>query len=377
MARAGHICHLTTVHPWSDTRIFERMCAGLAERGYRVTLVAPVDARFRERGVEVVPSGLRGKVTRVIGGGGLLRRLVGINAEIYHFHDPELLPWMALFRRRAGVRVVYDVHEYYPESVVDSNYFQWRPLSRMAGIAFGVAEPRLARTLDAVIGVTPPITDRFTGGRAHTLTVANYPVLADDEPLPSPVDLPSPRTLVVGGVIDRNRLGDEMIDALALLAPRWKDLHLLSIGDLLTDPYGRELRARARARGVDDRVTFRSRLPWRELQAYVAGSAVGLVLLADRQTYRWSLPNRLFEFMAQGVPVVATGFPLVAEVVRSSGCGVVLERSGPDAIAAAIERLLCDPEAARAMGARGTAAVRDRYHWSAELDKLSRLYDEL
>jgi glycosyltransferase involved in cell wall biosynthesis len=181
----------------------------------------------------------------------------------------------------------------------------------------------------------------------------------------------------VGGVIDRNRLGDEMIDALALLAPRWKDLHLLSIGDLLTDPYGAELRARARARGVEDRLTFRPRLPWIELQAHLARSAIGLVLLGERQTYRWSLPTRMFEFMAQGVPVVVTGFPLVETVIRSSGCGILLERDTPEAIAAAIEPLLLDPESARAMGARGRAAVRERYHWSAELDALIRLYDAL
>ncbi|HWO89568.1 MAG TPA: glycosyltransferase, partial [Gemmatimonadales bacterium] len=136
------ICHVTTVHPWQDTRIFERMCVGLARRGYDVTLVAPVRRPRSVACVRLVPTGLRTKVGRLFGAPALLRRLAALRADVYHFHDPELLPWMAWFRRAHPlIRVVYDVHEYYAETVVDSNYFGWRPLSRAAGTAFGYLEP--------------------------------------------------------------------------------------------------------------------------------------------------------------------------------------------------------------------------------------------
>ena len=372
-----HVCHVTTAHPWHDTRVFERMCLGLARLGYRVTLVAPVESRRVERGVEILPTGLRGKASRVLGGAGLLRRLRAVDADIYHFHDPELLPWMALFRRRTGKRVVYDVHEYYPESVVDSNYFGWRPASRLAGALFGIAEPRLGRSLDGVTGVTPAIVARFEGARAQVVTARNLLAL---ESLPGelpPVDLPSARTLVLGGVMDHNRLMPELLDAVAILAPRWPDLTLLAFGDLLTDPYGMRLAARARRLGIADRFVPRPRLSWVMLQAYLARSVAGLVLYRDRQNNRFGLPNRLFEFMAQGVPVVASGFPLLAEVVRDAGCGVLLADGRPESIAEGIEWLLRDPAEARAMGERGGAALRERYHWGIDLAKVAALYEQL
>jgi glycosyltransferase involved in cell wall biosynthesis len=377
MAAPRHVCHVTTVHPWFDTRIFERMCLGLVRLGYRVTLVAPVEQPRRERGVEILPTGLRGKTARLLGGQSLLRRLLAVDADIYHFHDPELLPWMTLFRRRSGKRVIYDVHEYYPESVVDSNYFGWRPLSRLAGLLFRVLEPALARRLDGVTGVTQPIVERFAGGRAALVTARNVLALEGLPERLEPVALPGSRTIVLGGVMDRNRLMPELIDALALLAPRWPDLTLLAIGDLSTDPYGAALVAQARRRGIADRVILRPRVPWATLQAYLARSVVGLVLYRDRQNHRFGLPNRLFEFMAQGVPIVASDFPLVAQVVKEADCGILLEDDRPATIAAGIETVLRDPAAARLMGDRGRAALRERHHWGIDLAGVAALYERL
>jgi glycosyltransferase involved in cell wall biosynthesis len=353
------------------------MCLGLARLGYRVTLVAPVDRPRQERGVEILPTGLRGKTARLFGVHRLLRRLRAVDADIYHFHDPELLPWMTLFRRLSGKRVIYDVHEYYPESVVDSNYFGWRPLSRLAGLAFGLAEPLLGRSLDGVTGVTPPIVERFRGGRARVVTARNVLALESLSAQLEPVELPSPMTLVLGGVMDRNRLMPELVEALAILAAHWPELSLLAIGDLATDPYGAELLAQARRLGVSDRFVVRPRVPWATLQAYIARSAVGLVLYHDRQNNRLGLPNRLFEFMAHGVPIIASNYPLLAEVVTEARCGILLENGRPATIASAIEAVLRDPAGARQMGERGRAALLERHHWGIDLAGVAALYEQL
>jgi len=81
--------------------------------------------------------------------------------------------------------------------------------------------------------------------------------------------------------------------------------------------------------------------------------------------------------MAHGVPVVATDFPLLREVIDDCGCGVLLTDGTPATIARAIESLLHDPAAARAMGLRGREAVSTRYNWSTEIAQVSALYDEL
>jgi glycosyltransferase involved in cell wall biosynthesis len=378
MTEVRRICHVTTVHPWWDTRIFERMCLGLADRGYEVILVAPIDAPRREQGIQLVPTDLSGKISRLVGAPLLLRKLRRLRADVYHFHDPELLPWMTLFSIIGrSHRVVYDVHEYYPEAVHTSNYFAWRPLSRLAGAVFSVMEPALARRLDGVVGVTSPIAARFDGGAARVAVVSNMVAV---ERLPESLEqvtLPSPQTVVIGGVMDRSRLMTEVIDAMGLLAPNWPALHLLGIGDLIKDPYGAELKARAEALGIGDRISFRARVPWATLQAYLASSIVGLVLFSDWKNNRLALPNRLFEFMAHGVPIVGTDFLLIREIVSGTDCGILLDSGRPESIAAAIDSLLRDPAAAKAMGKRGRAAVRRRYRWEVELDRLETLYRDL
>lgn len=371
------ICHITTVHPWSDARIFNRMCAVLAQRGHEVTLVAPVEAERVEQGVRLLPVGPPGKIRRQIHMPGLLRRLSRLDAEIYHFHDPELLPWMSVFHATSSSRrVVYDVHEYYPESAYTSNYFGWRPLSRMAGAVYAVAEPLLAQSLSAVVAVTPPIAERFTGGDARVAVVRNA-ARGNMPQLDLPDDMPSPRTIVLAGVMNEGRLMTQLLDALVILLPRWPDLHLLAIGDLLRDPYGQTLRTRASVFGIEDHITFRDRLPWDDLQRYLAASVVGLVLLEESENHRRALPNRMFEFMAVGVPIVSTDFTLLTDIIRSSRCGILLSDDTPQAIAEGIEAILRDTDAAREMGARGREAVQREHSLEVEISKLEALYDAI
>jgi glycosyltransferase involved in cell wall biosynthesis len=244
-------------------------------------------------------------------------------------------------------------------------------------MVFGVVEPRLGRRLDAVVGVTPPITGKFEGGSAQLLTVRNFPA-PEALSLPSAaVDLPSPRTLVLGGVLDAQRLGLETVEAVALLAARWPDLHLLHIGDLGSHPFGNAMLARAAELDIAERVVFRPRLPWAALQAYLAASVAGLVLLRDSPGGRYALPTRLTEFMAQGVPVIATDFPILRGIVGEADAGLLISDGTPGSIADAIEHLLIHPERGQAMGARGREAVRCRYNWGHELAALDALYARL
>src|SRR5262249_54014548 len=127
-----HICHVTTVHPWNDVRVFQRMCAPLAHAGFRVTLVAPVHEETTVEGVHLVPTHLCGKLARLRGGASILRKLRAIRADLYHFHDPELLPWMFLYQKSTpSAAVIYDVHEYCPETLVHFNFFGWPILNQM------------------------------------------------------------------------------------------------------------------------------------------------------------------------------------------------------------------------------------------------------
>ena len=233
----------------------------------------------------------------------------------------------------------------------------------------------MASRLDGIVGVTDPITARFAASRARLAVVRNVPAL----PLPgaaatAPADLPSPRTIVLAGVLDESRAMLQVAEALGLLVRRWPDLHLLCFGELAHTAFGQALRRRAAEAGAAHHVILRERIPWRDLQAYLAASLVGLVLYGEGRNNRWGLPNRLFEFMAHGVPVVATDFPLLREVVSDAQCGLRVDSTRPAAIADAIARLVEDPALRARLGATGRRAVRERYNWDIEIEPLIELY---
>jgi glycosyltransferase involved in cell wall biosynthesis len=111
---------------------------------------------------------------------------------------------------------------------------------------------------------------------------------------------------------------------------------------------------------------------------YAASADIGVSpIVPSCLNYRYSLPNKLFQYMAAGIPVVASDFPQVREIVESAGCGVLVDATRPRAIAEAIEHIGSDPVEAKAMGARGRAAVEARYHWEAAGRTLLEAYRHL
>jgi glycosyltransferase involved in cell wall biosynthesis len=161
---------------------------------------------------------------------------------------------------------------------------------------------------------------------------------------------------------------EQLVDAAATFDGA--DLVLLGSG-----PLEAALVRRARDAGSAERVHLLAPVPSDEVVDYAASADVGVSpIVPSCLNYRYSLPNKLFQYMAAGVPVVASDFPQVREVVEGSGSGVVVDTTRPELIASAVNRILADPEEARAMGERGRAAVDERYNWSTAAETLLSVY---
>ena len=104
---------------------------------------------------------------------------------------------------------------------------------------------------------------------------------------------------------------------------------------------------------------------------------IGLVTLAPRPNYLESYPTKLFEYMASGVPVVASDFPLWRKIVEDAGCGLLVDPQKPEAIAKAMDWLFEHPNQAADMGAAGRRAAHRTYNWQSEADKLLALYEKM
>ncbi len=131
------ICHLTSVHPYNDARIFHKECVSLANAGFDVTLIAPVDTSITEQGVTVLPAGSwKNRFSRLfVTIPRLLFQALKQRARIYQIHDPELLP-IAPILRLSGAAVVYDIHEDYVTSIPQKSYIPktlGKPLAHLVG----------------------------------------------------------------------------------------------------------------------------------------------------------------------------------------------------------------------------------------------------
>jgi glycosyltransferase involved in cell wall biosynthesis len=362
---------ISTVHQPFDTRIFHKEAKTLARAGYEVVLIAQHNKDEMVDGVKIVAlSKPRNRLTRIFG---LIWRAFHLSlrerSDIYHFHDPELLPIGVLLKIFTRAKVIYDVHEDVPEQILTKH---WIPhlLRRPLAIVFNIFEKRLAKALDAVVVATEGIAEKFA--HLKPIVVHNYP---DLRMLPDPSTergKGKEKVIVYIGGISKVRGAAEMVRALE---------HLNPILDVRLDLIGRfeppELEQKLQVLPGYQRVRFLGWLPWEVALERAQAAFAGLVLFHPGPNHTNSLPNKLFEYMAAGIPVVASNFPLWKEIVERNRCGITVDPLDPKAIAQAIEYLLTHLEEARQMGENGRCAVAEKYNWEQEKEKLFNLYGEL
>lgn len=367
------VIHFTTVHPRTDTRIRVKEAATLA-RVWPGEVALYVqdgkgDATDAQDGVAVHDTGPpeRGRLRRMtVGAFRMYRAVRRARPRIAHFHDPELLPWALLLRLR-GIRVIYDVHEDAPATVLSKDYIPGLLRWPLAG-AVRLFERLAQACFSAVVAATPAIGLNF-GGKAEL--VQNFPLLNElSFDTPGPHETRPPHFAYIGG-ITAIRSAREMVEAMGLI--RQPDARLQMGGTFVPKP----LEAEVRALAGWSRVDFHGWVGREDVREILSRVRAGLVLFHPMPNHVRAQPNKLFEYMAAGLPVIASDFPLWREIVEGAGCGLLVDPKDPQAIAEAMQWILDHPEEAAAMGRRGRAAVEERYNWEAESEKLIALYRRL
>ena len=360
--RSSRICHLSSVHSADDVRIFVKECRGLFKAGYEVTFVVPHEdgvkiaglARPKSRGERML------KTTRQV-----YERAVAVDAELYHFHDPELIP-VGLCLKRKGKKVLYDVHEDVPRQVLSKS---WIPvlLRKVISALVERMENYAARRFDGLVTATPYIRDRFRKVNKKTVAINNYPLLAELYLPETDWGAKEKKVCYIGGISRARGIG-EMIDAIAMT-----EHSLLLAGRFSSSA----MRDAAAGKEGWRKVLELGQISRGEVKKVLSRSMAGLVVLHPQPNYINSHPIKMFEYMSAGIPVIASDFPLWREIVEGNGCGICVDPFDPKEIAKAINWLAAHPREAQQMGENGRSAVESRYNWEQEEDELLKVYHEL
>jgi len=364
------VVHVTSVHPVGDVRILYKECVSLSKAEFDVTLLAYAekDEEYAIQGVRIVtfrkPQG--GRIKRMLASSKkLVLRAVAEQADIYHLHDPELLRYTKFFKKN-NAKVIFDAHEDLPGQIL---YKSWipkllRPLISKVAARF---EKKYISKLDAFVTVNETIRAALLCSGTKGIICTNYARLSEYEN----VDIHDKATasgFCFVGNITYVRGVYEAIQAAGLSCMR-----LTLCGKFST----KKEEAHARTLNGWAQTDFKGPTSRDECAIIMNQSLAGIVTYLPMPNHTDAMPNKIFEYMAMGLPIIASDFPAWKKFIEKENTGICVDPTSPRQIADALLRLDIDRPFASELGRNGRKAFLEKYNWEVEEKKLIALYEEM
>ena len=423
--KKAKIVHLTSAHPRYDIRIFLKMCSSLASAGDDVSLIVADGKGYEvKNNVKIYDVGkpLK-KLERILKYSLLVyKRALLLNGDIYHIHDPELLPYAYLLKLK-GKKVIFDSHEDTPRQILSKPYLMFphsevtshtplraerssltngggaslltegadciairdvameqsrnlhssyvdvinKNLLKMISFAYEKAEKFICGKLDYIITATPFIREIFFKYNPNSIDINNFPIIGELDSFKGKDN--NNKLCYVGGIKPIRGIY-ELVEAMKYVKNK--------VNLCLAGNFGNGV-SYDKIKKIDDlqNVEFKGFLNRRQVSDLLSESFAGVVTFLPVPNHINAQPNKMFEYMSAGLPVIASHFPLWKEIIENNHCGICVDPSKPVEIAKAIDYLF-EHEAERVqMGINGKKAVYEKYNWNVEKEKLLKVYEEL
>ncbi|MEX0748058.1 MAG: glycosyltransferase family 4 protein [Rhodothermales bacterium] len=352
-----------------------RQLRALGDRGLRIIVlsvaaqdavpleIANAELRLIEPPPGSGPSFFRG-VHRLVA-----RSAEQIPAHVYHASDLYVLPALSSAARKHRAKLAYDARELYPHvaSTVGRpwvRYF-WRTV-----------EGRFIKRADAVFSVSESIAEKLVDmyGIRRPTVIYNIPEAREVSPtnaLRERAGLQLDDLVVLHqGQMRPNRGCEKLVDAM-------RDVDTAVLVFLGDGPLKELLAALARGLGIRDRIRFIEPVPPDELLSYTASADVGVTLLEDVcLNHRFALPNKLFEYLVAGIPVVASDIPEVRRIVLGFDVGLVVDPQNREDLVAALRQSTID-KTLREKWRRNIPKVLETFNSERTSQDFLRVYDDL
>ena len=365
------ITHVTSAHSRESVRIFHKMASSSISYGHQVCIVVADGKKndikngitfydvgiFKNRYLRFFLSSLR-----------VVLKAKSIKSDVYHLHDPDLLLWALLLLGR-GKRVIFDAHEDYPLQILHKTYLN-KYIRMLLSVVFGYYQMLICKRLFGVIAATPAIRKKFSQDIAKTVDIKNYPLksefssaLAENK---CRVDNYF-RTAYVGGITLERGIKEAVI-AHELL----NDKFLLKLAGKFLEP---NIRRELTYRSGWSRVEYEGFCSRTQVVSILNQSNCGIVTLHPTANYLDSLPIKMFEYMAAGLPIIISDFPIFRSIVEKHNCGLLVNPRDPASISAAIQFLHDNSLTAKEMGGNGRKAFETCLNFDAEAARLNKFYN--
>lgn len=361
------VCILTTVHPVFDTRIFHKEAKTLTRAGYDVTLIAQHERDEVVDGVKIIAMPkAKNRFFRIFGLTYKAFRLaLRKRADIYHFHDPELI-FVGLILKIFGKKVIYDVHEDVPKQILNKEWIGNLFIRKFTAAVFNIFEQFGASRFDGIVAATDDIANKFNPKK--TISLRNFPILGLIDKS-DPVNIDKNKFVIIyAGGLTRIRGIKEVIQAMEYLNGQ---AELWLLGEWESEGFEKECRSL-------EGFQYTKYLGFKEIEevyGYMKKSDLGIATLYPVKNYLNSLPVKAFEYMACGLPIVMSNFPYWQELFKD--CALFADPKDPKDIAERINVLLEDINLRIRLGKAGRDLVEKKYSWEAESTKLLDLYKDL
>ncbi len=369
------VLHVTTVHPRTDSRIWVKECHAIHAAGYKVGLVvadgkgsSPAEAG---EGIPVFDLG-------PFPGFRPFRLLMSIfrtiwipirwpSVRLLHFHDPEVM-FSALIWRLFGRQVIYDVHEDLPEQIRIKQYIP-DVLRAPLSLIVRIIEKGLARFYSYIVTVTPYIAEKFKAANSRVQIVRNFPDASKFARIPNGLRKPQKDFCYVGSLSGARGL-NVMLEAVE--DSEWS---LALAGEFSEMPaWLFETGSVAKRKNVH----YAGSLDSARIPEFLSFCKCGLVLLQPTSTYIHALPIKLFEYMAAGLPFIASDFEPIRQITGHGRWGLLVDPTDIKAVRSAMKWILDNPVEASALGRAGQKAIMSgEINWASESKSLTELYRQL
>lgn len=363
------VCHITSVHSRYDIRIFQKECSSLVDAGYQVVLFV-CDEQNNEicNGVQIKSLGYKPKNRKqrmLKTDSEIINAALEEKAVIYHFHDPELLRFAKKLQKN-GAKVIFDSHEFYTLQLLEKKYIP-QYLRKYVKLAYSYLEKKWLKYVDAVIvPCTIDGKNYFSDRAKQTCFISNVPKL--DEFYGEKLD--GEKILCQAGGLTYNRgiwhlvKAMEYIDAKLILAGSFESI---------------EFQKQIESLDHQGKVKYLGYLDREGIRKIYQRTSIGIATMLNKGQYYHidTLATKVYEFMLMGIPVVLSDTPYVKKVLKQYPFGIAVDASLPNEIANAVNDILAHKEVARQMGEAGRRAIKERYNWEKEAEKLKKLYFNL